>query len=380
MNPAVRPAACPTLPYLEHFPERGEAPHRILLDQLPFRIGRSMAAQYVIYSRQVSKEHTEIYRAGQEYRIRDLGSTNGTFVNGQRVGDGPLAGGDIIHVAHKEFRFGFEADEQPGEADRCFTEVAQAKVPASVIRGSMLLRELLNERSVRALFQPIVFLDSERVMGYEALGRGDHAELSPDPTELFDLASQCRLSGELSRVFRQAAAAEAHRLPCGPRIFFNVHPGEMVRDTLCESLRRLKAALDGGQQIVLEVHEGAAADLATMGWLRQHLTELGMGLAYDDFGSGQSRLQELAEVPPDYVKLDRCLVHHIDQAGPRQELVQALCRCILDMGVQVIAEGIERPEEARFFRELGCPFGQGFLFGRPQPLALACRGSKPRLV
>ena len=107
---------CPTatidvaLPYLEHFPEPGQPPHRILLDQLPFRIGRSMTAHYVIYSRQVSKEHTEIFRGpGHQVRIRDLKSTNGTCVNGQRIEEAPLVNGDIIHVAHKEFRFGLDS-------------------------------------------------------------------------------------------------------------------------------------------------------------------------------------------------------------------------------------------------------------------------------
>ncbi|HEV3203828.1 MAG TPA: FHA domain-containing protein, partial [Gemmataceae bacterium] len=73
------------LAFLEHFPEPGEAPHRIVLDPIPFRIGRSMTAHYIIYSRQVSKEHTEILQAGKEFLIRDLGSTNGTFINGQRI-------------------------------------------------------------------------------------------------------------------------------------------------------------------------------------------------------------------------------------------------------------------------------------------------------
>src|SRR5438477_560923 len=108
MNDLLSAKAGSTLPFLEHYPEPGEAPHRILVDQLPFRIGRSMTAQYIIYARQVSKDHSEIYREGMEFRIRDLGSTNGTFVNGQRISQAPLVNGDIIHVAHKELRFGYE--------------------------------------------------------------------------------------------------------------------------------------------------------------------------------------------------------------------------------------------------------------------------------
>ncbi len=100
------------------------------------------------------------------------------------------------------------------------------------------------------------------------------------------------------------------------------------------------------------------------------LLELDIELAYDDFGAGQSRLAELAEVPPHYLKLDRSLVGEIDRNENRQKLVRTLCQFALDLGVQIIAEGIERSEEARFFQELGCQLGQGFLYGRPQPMTL----------
>src|SRR5262249_35907294 len=93
-------------------------------------------------------------------------------------------------------------------------------------------------------------------------------------------------------------------------------------------------------------------------------------LAYDDFGVGRARLRELADAPPNFVKLDRSLVHEIDQATTRQELMQALCRGITDLGILLIAEGIETPAEARVCRRLGCHFGQGYLLGHPQPASL----------
>jgi EAL domain-containing protein (putative c-di-GMP-specific phosphodiesterase class I) len=363
-------AAKAGLPYLEHFPEPGEPPHRIVLEQLPFRIGRSPTANYVIYSRQVSKEHSEIFQLGNELHIRDLGSTNGTFVNGQRVREAPLTSGDIIHVAHKEFRFGAGAAEAEAFATPGFTELADGQLPSSLIRGTMHLRQMLTDQSVRIVFQPIVYLASGQLMGFEALGRGTHASLSPNPSDLFDLAGQCNLAAELSRVFRQAAVEEATRVPAPMRIFLNLHPSEMTHDRLLDSLRKLQAAFQDRQQVVLEVHEGVVTDLATMRWLRGQLKEMGMGLAYDDFGAGQSRLTELTEVPPDFIKLDRSLIHDLDSAPARQDLVRALNRVITDLGVQCIAEGIETPAEAHVCQQLGCLYGQGYLFGRPQPLAL----------
>ena len=109
-------------------------------------------------------------------------------------------------------------------------------------------------------------------------------------------------------VIRRAAAAEANRFPANTRIFFNLHPAEIADDSLPGSLRELRDSFAGSQEIVIEVHEGTVADLETLTWLRNQLKERGIGLAYDDFGTGQSRLTELAEIPPDFIKLDRSLV------------------------------------------------------------------------
>jgi EAL domain-containing protein (putative c-di-GMP-specific phosphodiesterase class I) len=366
------------LVYLEHYPSPGEMPHRIVLDHLPFRIGRSMTAQYVIYSRQVSKEHAEIIREPKGYRIRDLGSTNGTFVNGQRTTDSPLSNGDIIHVAHKELRFALESAETSDDVGGCYTEPAVSQLPASVIRSSNHLREMLSSQSVRTVFQPIVRLDTLDVLGFEALGRGAHSELSTSPSDLFGLAARCRLASELSQLFRTVAVEEASRLPEGFSIFFNLHPSEMAGDTLIASLREFKRSLREAQQVVLEVHEGVVVDVDTMRWLREQLNELEIGLAYDDFGAGQARLNELAEVPPDFIKLDRSLVRDIDRSVARQDMIQALNRLCEDLEVESIAEGIETEREAAVCRRLGCRFGQGFLFGRPQALPrVSMPGAQP---
>ncbi len=122
-----------------------------------------------------------------------------------------------------------------------------------------------------------------------------------------------------------------------------------------------------GQRLVMEVHEDCVADVTAMRRLRERLDTLGIGLAYDDFGVGQSRLAELAEVPPDFLKIDMKLIRGIDQAPARQDIVAALISICARFEVCVLAEGVETVPEAECCRRLGCKWAQGFLFGRPTP-------------
>lgn len=367
MHTRHTPAGLAAVPYLEHYPEGGEGAHRLLLERFPFTIGRSPSAHYCINSRHVSKEHAEIVRIDEEIRIRDLGSTNGTFVNGQRVQEAPLFHGDIVHVAHKEFRFGHEASAPAASGEIALTAHADSPLPSSLIQNVELLREILRAGLVKTLFQPIVDLRTQAPMGYEALGRGTHDKLSPNPVFLFSVAAQCNLASELSRLFRRLAVQDAARLPAGAHLFLNLHPNELRDGVFLQTLRGIPAAL-AGRPVVLEFHEEAVADAAAMGRLRGQLHEMGVRLAYDDFGAGQARLAELAEVPPDFIKLDKALIRGIHEAPARQELVRALTRVSTDLGIRLIAEGIELEEERAVCLELGCHFGQGYLFGRPQPV------------
>jgi EAL domain-containing protein (putative c-di-GMP-specific phosphodiesterase class I) len=371
MAEVLQPDAPASVAFLEHYPETGEGAHRLLLDHFPFCIGRNASAHYCINSRHVSKEHAQLVCDAGLILIRDLGSTNGTFVNGQRVQEAVLNHGDIVHVAHKEFRFGRDAFAQTGEFVN--TDQASGPLPVSAIQNAEYLKEMLWRESVRTLFQPIVDLRTKEAIGHEALGRGTHDKLSASPAYLFSVAAQCSLAPELSRLFRRIAVRDADGLPPGSRVFLNLHPAELRDGGFFKSLACVPEALGGGRQVIIEFHEEAVTDRAAMRRLRDQLSALGIGLAYDDFGAGQSRLSELAEVPPDFVKLDKSLIHDLHESPGRQELVRALARLAGDLGIRIIAEGVEIPEEAAVCLNLGCHFGQGYFFGRPQPVAAAAR-------
>jgi EAL domain-containing protein (putative c-di-GMP-specific phosphodiesterase class I) len=194
---------------------------------------------------------------------------------------------------------------------------------------------------------------------------------------MFRLADQCGLAAALSALFRVVALREAARLDGDLCLFLNAHPAEMENLAVLGPVAEAAAGLRAGQRLVLEAHEDAVADPPAMRQLRDRLAPLGVGLAYDDFGAGRSRLNELAEAPPDFLKLDMRLIRGIEQAPARQEVVRAMCDLSDRLGTRVIAEGVETEAEAACCRRLGCHLGQGFLFGRPQPPS-ALAPARPR--
>ena len=101
--------------------------------------------------------------------------------------------------------------------------------------------------------------------------------------------------------------------------------------------------------------------------LAEKVRALGIKVAYDDFGAGQSRLAELIAVPPDFLKLDRELVTGLGDNQVKQRLVKAIVNACQDLNVTTLAEGIETPEELQACLDLRIDLGQGFLLGSPQP-------------
>ena len=344
---------------------------RVPIKPLPFRIGRHEGLHLMVPSDAVSGEHAEIRGDAGALRLCDLGSTNGTFINRERIeGESPLHDADIIHFADFEFRLErTDVDEitlPDPIGDRPTTVVPKrSELPHRFVAGTRELRELLRDGLVTMVFQPIVLLPQGTVAAYEALGRGQHPRLPEGPTELFRIAESIGAEAELSRLFRRRAVELARVRADLPTIFLNTHPTELVRPGLLESLeelRRLAPQLD----LALEIHESVLTRPAAIAELRALLLERNIALAYDDFGAGQARLLELAEATPHYLKFDRRFVTGLDQApGPKRRLLQSLLSLARDLHVKSVAEGVETPGESRSCAEIGFTHAQGFRVGRP---------------
>jgi EAL domain-containing protein (putative c-di-GMP-specific phosphodiesterase class I) len=360
-----------TFPYLERHAEAGGPVERVPVLKVPFTIGRSETADHTVYSSKVSKEHVTIVLDGGRYVVRDLDSTNGTFVNGKRAMQQVLADGDIIHVAHVEFCFrhppvpnGVRSSGE-NEVERTQLLIVSAEQPDSLIRGTELLREMIDTEAVEVVYQPIVDLRTRVAVAYEALARGAHPQLSRNPATLLALAEQCGVVIELSRMFARKAVTSCGRLPRNTKVFVNMHADELKRPDLLASLSELRSLASSHHPVVLEIAEASVTDVNAMAVNKAAFKSLGLEFAYDDFGAGQARLVELTDIPPNYLKIDKAMVQGIEAAPPRQEMVAALLRVVRRLGVRVIAEGVETEMVAGICQELGCDLGQGYLFGRP---------------
>ncbi len=356
--------------YLESLVEGGRQLRRITVHPFPFRVGRLPGLSLTLTSDSVSKEHAELFLEDGQLRVFDLGSKNGTFVNSERVEQSRLREGDILHVAQVEFRLGrqeIEAADEHG-LEPPTVSLGDMALPQQFVEGARELPELLEKRQVTTLFQPMVSLPSGSLAGYEALGRGRHPRLPEPPLELFRIAAGAGLEAELSALFREKALELAENGTSFPALFLNIHPAELVQPNLVPSIVEAQGHVPQ-LRLTLEVHEGALADLEGVDRLRTLLSRAGVGIAYDDFGAGQARLLELAEVPPHYLKFDMSLVRGIDSAPlSRRRLLTSLVSVARDLLVYTVAEGVETAEEADICMRIGFTHAQGFYFGRPRPI------------
>jgi EAL domain-containing protein (putative c-di-GMP-specific phosphodiesterase class I) len=351
--------------YLEGFVDEERRLRRVPILDLPFSIGRQAGLDLTLGSSLASGLHAEIFEQGGKLMIRDRGSTNGTFLNRDRLtGEALLEEGDILHFATLEFRLGLL---EPGQTEALFgsTLAMKSELPELLVDRTRKFRELLDKGAVSSVFQPIVRLVGRETVAFEVLGRGALEGLPTNIGELFELAAVTGSEAELSRLFRTQGIAECARLASPLRFFFNTHPSELREMGLLEAVEELRTEFPQ-VAMTLEIHEAAITDPGTMRVIKSRLAELDIRLAYDDFGAGQARLVELAEAPPDYLKFDRTLIKEIDRAAEsRQRLLEGLAKMAIELGIELIAEGVENAAETAVCEAMGFEYGQGYHLGRP---------------
>lgn len=341
-----------------HLHEHSEA-QRIAVKSQPFTVGRHPDNSVCVANSTVSGYHAEILITGDQLLVRDRDSTNGTLLNGRRLQTvEALRDGDILHFGNVMFTI-------RRESSMAETETVTSDAAGEAI-AQVQFNTLIQRPGVDPCFQPIVRLDNHERVGFEVLSRSQFVGLET-PAKMFKVAAQRTSEAVLSRVCRIEGMRASHQLDRAMVFYLNTHPVELNDEELFLSLFDLRQKYPD-QSIMLEVHESGVTSLDFLRRLREVLTEIGFGLAYDDFGSGRARLTELIEVPPDVLKFDVQLIQGLPTATQaRRSTVAGLIRIVKDLNVVPLAEGVETAEEADICRELGFELAQGYLFGKAEP-------------
>lgn len=228
--------------------------------------------------------------------------------------------------------------------------------------------DVLENKKIRTLFQPIISLKDGSILGCEALSRGPKNTVLENPGVLFDLARVYGKLWELEFLCRIKALEKASKNNCCFNIFINVDP-DIIND---EKFKKgfTKEFLDKfglkPENIVFEITEkNTVADVQSFKKLINHYKDQDYKIAIDDTGSGYSGLKLITDIHPHFIKLDMNLIRDIDKDGVKYSLIKTLYEFCLVTNINVIAEGIETENELNALIDIGVDYGQGYLIQRP---------------
>ncbi len=252
-------------------------------------------------------------------------------------------------------------------------EIFAAHMHANVIRRLELatdLRQAITDSALEVEYQPLVELATSRVAGVEALVRWPRSGDKVAPAEFLSIAEESGLIVTLGDwVLREACAQVARWRESGWQVGLSVNfsPRQVSAPRFADSvlavldgagLPRTALTLEVTERVLINAPEPMIDELA-------RLRQSGVRLAIDDFGTGYASLAYLRELPVDIIKIDPSFVAGLGTDGTLAMLTRTIVQVGHDLGIEIVAEGIERPEQLELLRAMGCGLGQGFLVARP---------------
>jgi EAL domain-containing protein (putative c-di-GMP-specific phosphodiesterase class I) len=236
------------------------------------------------------------------------------------------------------------------------------------------LRYALNERQFVLYYQPEIELSTRRIVGVEALIRWAHPERGlVSPTDFIPLAEKSGLILPIGD-WGLAEACKQIQIWCAEdprhtslRVCVNLSARQFSREGLADHVKALMLQFGiSSRQLGLEMTESSLIpNVRTTMDVLGSLRRLGVSLLLDDFGTGYSSLNHLHSFPFDVLKIDRSFVSRMTEGDQPLQIVRTIIELARVLGLDVVAEGIETPEQGRLLQQLGCRFGQGYLFARP---------------
>jgi diguanylate cyclase (GGDEF)-like protein/PAS domain S-box-containing protein len=317
-------------------------------------------------------------------------------------------GHTIYTSASVGIAFSNESEQEPGgllrDADiamyrakakgKARYEVFEKEVRTAILEGLYLetdLRQALDRQQLTLFYQPIVSVSTGRLRGFEALIRWLHPERGLVlPDEFIPTAEETGLIQSIGTWVMETACGQMQAWrQIGPdsgavELSVNLSSRQFLQDDLLEVFSGIFSRLGVGESnlsLDLEITESVLMENAERSKeVLNRLKRLGVRLSVDDFGTGYSSLSYLHRFPVDSLKIDRSFVSRIDSDRESREIVQAIIALAHNLGLTVIAEGVERQAHFEVLQKMNCDFAQGFYFARPLPVddAQALLASQPQ--
>ncbi|AFS69550.1 Diguanylate phosphodiesterase [Exiguobacterium antarcticum B7] len=246
-----------------------------------------------------------------------------------------------------------------------------SRLVTPVLAASVLLEQVRHRQTIDFIqngvmtshLQPIFNIQDNTLFANEALLRAADQNVSMSPGLLFSTASKMGLHSRLDQRAREEAIRATHLIGGTAKTFINFLPSTIYNPEYC-----LRHTFEIVETLVFEVVETEKIeDVNHLKHVFEQYKKQGIQVALDDVGAGFSTLDMLSLLQPDYIKIDRDFISHCDTVAENEAFLRKARHLTKEMGIQILAEGIERQEELDLCRELGFDFGQGYLLGRPAP-------------
>jgi len=257
---------------------------------------------------------------------------------------------------------------------RC--EVSDTAMHANAVKRLRLetdLRQALDQEEFRVYYQPIVSLQTDKIVGFEALTRWQRPDGVVSPAEFISVAEEIGLIIPMNRQLVREACQHLRswqsEFPCSPPLTMsvNVSSREFAQPDFASEIRKsIEQTGVDPDCLQLEIIETIAmADAEKSGHVLSQLKTLGVCLSIDDFGTGYSSLSRLHRIPVNTLKIDRAFISHMDSDSENHEIVRIIIMLAHNLGLKVVAEGTETESQISLLKQLDCEMAQGYFFSRP---------------
>lgn len=227
---------------------------------------------------------------------------------------------------------------------------------------------ILSQGLVSTKYQPILNFKTGNILGWEALTRGPQGSSFRSPVVLFETAEQLGRLFALEKLCRESAIANVGKICEGQKLFLNIHPKTMADPefTPGKTLELMEQAGLNADNIVFEITERHSVQEFDLFYRTlDHYRSQGFKVAVDDAGAGYAGLTTIAELQPEYIKLDKSLIDDIHKDPVKRALVETTVTFADKIGSQIIGEGVESMEQAVCLKDIGVHCGQGYFIARP---------------